>query len=101
MLIPEELWAEIESILPNEKPLKTVDRPIIRYRKVIDGILVLRIGCQWKILPKEYGFGSTCHRRFQEWNGLNAFKKVWINLLKTYDDLFVSIRHGSPSIVYL
>ncbi len=39
------------------------------------------------MLPKEYGSGSTCHRRFQEWNGLNAFKKVWIKLLKTYDDL--------------
>ncbi|HEY6534578.1 MAG TPA: transposase [Candidatus Nitrosocosmicus sp.] len=38
---------------------------------MIDGILyVLRtIGCQWKMLPKEYGSGSTCHRRFQEWNG--------------------------------
>ena len=39
------------------------------------------------MLPKEYGSGSTCHRRFQKWNGLNAFKKVWIKLLKVYDDL--------------
>ncbi len=38
------------------------------------------------MLPKEYGSGSTCHRRFQEWNGLNAFKKGWIKLLKIYDD---------------
>jgi transposase len=59
--IPDELWAEIKNILPKEKPLKTVgSRPIIRYRKVIDGILyVLRtLGCQWKMLPKEYGSGS-------------------------------------------
>jgi hypothetical protein len=27
--IPDELWAEIKSILPNEKPLRTVGRPII------------------------------------------------------------------------
>ena len=42
--IPDELWDKIKSILPKEKPLKTVgSRPIIRYRKVIDGILyVLR-----------------------------------------------------------
>ena len=86
--IPDELWDEIKSILPKEKPLETVGRPIVRYRKVIDGILyVLRTGCQWKMLPKEYGSGSTCHRRFQEWNRLNAFKKVWIKLLKTYDHL--------------
>ncbi|HEY6535669.1 MAG TPA: transposase [Candidatus Nitrosocosmicus sp.] len=68
--IPDELWYEIKSILPKEKPVKTVGRRlIIRYRKVIDGILyVLRTGCPWKILSKEYGSGSTCHRRFQEWN---------------------------------
>ncbi|HEY6535242.1 MAG TPA: transposase [Candidatus Nitrosocosmicus sp.] len=33
---------------------------------MIDEILyVLRtVGYQWKMLPKEYGLGSTCHRRF-------------------------------------
>jgi transposase len=86
--IPDRLWDEIKSIFPKEKPLKTVGRTIIPYRKVIDGILyVLRTGCQWKMLPKEYGSGSTCHRRFQEWNSLDIFKKVWIRLLEIYDDL--------------
>ena len=43
--IPDELWDEIKSILPKEKPPRTVGRPIVRYRKVIDGILyVLRTG---------------------------------------------------------
>jgi hypothetical protein len=48
--ITDELWNEIKSIFPKEKPLKTVgSRPIIPYRKVIDGIIyVLRTGCQWK-----------------------------------------------------
>ena len=39
------------------------------------------------MLPKEYGSGSTCHRRFQQWNRLYIFKKVWTRLLKIYDDL--------------
>ena len=54
---------------PPEKPNDTTGRPIIPFRKVLDGILhVLRTGCQWKMLPREYGSGSTtCHRRFQEW----------------------------------
>ncbi len=86
--VPDRLWNEIKHILPKEKPLKTVGRPIIPYRKVIDGILyVLRTGCQWKMLPKEYGSGSTCHRRFQQWNSLDIFRKIWIKLLKIYDDL--------------
>ena len=47
----------------------TIGRPVVSYRKVLDGIVfVLRTGCQWKMLPKEYGSGSTCHRRFQQWS---------------------------------
>ncbi len=80
---------EIKIILPREKT-KTVGRPIIPYRKVLDDILyIFRTGCQWmKMLPSEYGSGSTCHhRRFQEWNRLDRFKKGWIRILEIYDDL--------------
>ncbi len=82
------LWNEIRLILPKEKPSKTVGRPLIPYRKVLDGILyILRTGCQWKMLPSEFDSGSTCHRRFQEWNKLDVFKKIWIRLLEIYGDL--------------
>jgi len=86
--VPDELWDKIKNIFPKEKPLRTVgSRPIVPYRKVIDGILyVLRtLGCQWKMLPKEYGSGSTCHRRFQQWIELDIYKKIWIKLLEEYD----------------
>jgi transposase len=85
--ILDKLWGEIVSVLPAEKPGNTVGRSIVHYRKVMDGIVyVLRMGCHWKVLPKEYGFGSTCQRRFQEWAYLGIFKKVWTRLLKAYDD---------------
>ena len=86
--IPDELWNEIRTVLPREKPPKTIGRPTVPFRKVLDGILfILRTGCQWKMLPSGYGSGSTCHRRFQEWVESDIFKKAWIRLLKTYDDL--------------
>jgi transposase len=86
--IPDELWNEIRNILPREKLSKTIGQPIVPFRKVLDGILyILRTGCQWKLLPAEYGSGSTYHRRFQEWIELDIFKKLWIRLLKIYDDL--------------
>ena len=86
--IPDELWSKIRIILPKEKPPKTVGRPIVPFRKVLDGILyILRTGCQWKLLPREYGSGSTCHRRFQEWVQLDVFRKTWIRLLKIYGNL--------------
>jgi transposase len=86
--IPDELWDNISDLLPDEKPNNTVGRPALPFRKVLNGILyVLRTGCQWKMLPSEFGSGSTCHRRFQQWNRINVFKKMWIRLLETYDDL--------------
>jgi transposase len=86
--IPDKLWNKIKTILPKEKPPETVGRPIVPYRKVLDGILyILRTGCQWKMLPSEFGSGSTCHRRFQEWSKLEIFKKTWMRLLKIYDKI--------------
>jgi transposase len=86
--IPDELWDEISLILPSEKPNNTIGRPAVSFRKILDGILfVLRTGCQWKMLPKEYGSGSTCHRRFQQWSSSNVFQKLWARLLKVYDDV--------------
>jgi putative transposase len=79
---------EIKLLLPSEKPNDTIGRPVIPFGKVLDGIVyILRTGCQWKMLPKEYGSGSTCHRRFQEWTVSGVFQKLWVRLLEVYDDL--------------
>jgi transposase len=41
--IPDELWDEIRMILPPEKPINTIGRPVVSFRKVLEGILyVLR-----------------------------------------------------------
>ncbi|HEY7572061.1 MAG TPA: transposase [Nitrososphaeraceae archaeon] len=75
-------------ILQSEKPNNTIGRPAVSFRKILDGILfVLRTGCQWKMLSKEYGSGSTCHRRFQQWSSSKVFQKLWARLLKAYDEV--------------
>ena len=52
--IPDELWDEIKLLLPPEKSNKTIGRPVIPFRKVLDGIVyILRTGCQW--YSKDYG----------------------------------------------
>ena len=57
-------------------------------RKALEGIFyVLRTGCQWKALPREYGNGSTVHRRFQEWSAAGFFEKIWSKGLEQYDEL--------------
>lgn len=86
--IPDESWTELASLVPSEKPPGTNGRPIVSFRQVMDGILyVLRTGCQWKALPAEYGSGSTCHRRFQDWVRRGVFEKLWARFLMGYDEL--------------
>ena len=59
-IVPDDLLEEIKLLFPPEKPNKTIGRPVVPFRKVLDGILyILTTGCQWKMLPKEYGSGST------------------------------------------
>lgn len=46
-------------------------------QQVLEGIFyVLRIGCQWKAVPREYGCGSSIHRYFQEWQVAGFFEKI-------------------------
>jgi len=86
--VPDDLWAELQPLLPPEKPPGTPGRPVVPFRQVLDGVLfVLRTGCQWKALPNEYGSGSTCHRRFQAWVQAGVFERLWERLLQRYDDL--------------
>ena len=86
--LPDEVWAQIKPLLPPEKPPGTPGRPAVPFRKVLDGIVyVLRTGCQWKAVPKEFGSGSTCHKRFQEWERTGVFAKLWEKLLERYDEL--------------
>jgi transposase len=93
--IPDESWDETSTILPKEKPDNVIGRPIVPYRKVMDGIgCVLRTGCQWKMLPREYCSGSTYHRRFQEWVQVDVFRKIWVGAFALYDGKEGIMRTG-------
>jgi putative transposase len=86
--IPDDLWDKVQPLLGREQRVGTVGRPCIPHRTCLDGILyVLRTGCQWKRAPREFGSGSTLHRRFQQWVGRGVFKRIWRLLIKQYDAL--------------
>jgi putative transposase len=84
--IPNDLWAKIEGILPPEKALGSRGRPALPNRQVLNGILfVLRSGCQWKGLKKEwFGASSSLHERFQTWNEAGVWKNVYRVMMKYY-----------------
>ena len=84
--VSDKLWAVFVKYLPPEPRLDRRARPIVPFRKVLGGIVYrLRTGCQGKAIPAEFGSGSTCHRRFQEWQAMQVFEHVWADQLRTYD----------------
>jgi transposase len=88
--VPDKFWEKVEPllVLPARKRKKPWGRKPLDKRRVFNGILyVLRTGCQWKMMPREYGSGSSGHRYFQAWVKQGVFRELWQICLKEYDDL--------------
>ena len=86
--LPDELWQRMQPLLPRYRKSRKGGKPRVELRKIADGIFyVLRTGCQWKAVPREFGAGSTLHRYFQEWIELGVFRRLWKAALLEYDEL--------------
>jgi len=86
--LPDGLWKRIQLFLPTYRKSPKGGRPRVDLRKTIEGIFyVLRTGCQWKAVPREFGSGSSLHRYYQEWMQLAVFRKLWKYVLRHYDAL--------------
>ena len=63
-------------------------RKLMVARKVFSAIVyVLRTGCQWKALPKEFGSASAIHKHFQQWHRAGLFLALWRSGLAEYDEM--------------
>ena len=62
-LLPDDLWAVVEPLIPPTPPRPAGGRPRVPDRAALTGILfVLRTGIPWSMLPPKLGCGSgaTC-----------------------------------------
>ena len=83
-LLPDNLWTEIEPLLPAHAPQPKGGRPWAEDRDCLRAILfVLRSGIPWQLLPTEAFAvsGSTCWRRFQEWTEAGIWAEVHTRLV--------------------
>lgn len=86
--VPDELWARLEPILADVDPPAPTGRKRIDQRKALDGIIYqLRTGCQWNVLPREFGDDSSVHRTFQRWLDLDVLDGIWADLVEACEDL--------------
>ncbi len=92
-LVPDDLWAVVEPLLPPEPEKPKGGRPRASDRAALAGIiLVLRSGMQWKHLPRsEVGCsGKTSWRRLGAWQAAGvwaALHRVMLEQLQDADAL--------------
>jgi len=78
-LVPDELWAIVEPLLPKEPPKPKGGRPRVPDRACLAGIIfVLKSGIPWEMLPRELGCGSgmTCWRRLRDWQDAGVWERL-------------------------
>lgn len=94
--VSDELWRKIEPLVPRRKReagrkyrrKPGAGRKPIPARQVFAAIVyVLRTGCQWKALPKEFGSASAVHAHFQRWHRAGFFLQMWRAGLAEYDEM--------------
>lgn len=75
--IKTEDWEHILKVLRKRADIRTGNAA--RLRLFIEAIwFISRSGCQWRLLPRNYGHWRAVHRRFKNWND----KGVWSDLFK-------------------
>lgn len=94
--VSDALWAKVQPLIPvaqraagrayqrapggGRKPLPA--------RQIFAAIVyVLRTGCQWKALPRDFGSASAIHTHFQKWQRAGFFVALWRAGLAEYDGL--------------
>ncbi len=109
-LVPDDVWAEIEPVLPLPQPTPRGGRPRSDDRAALAGIVhVLRTGTSWATLPQALGFGSgmTCWRRLREWQAVGVWPVIERALLDALPDagrlpwerIEASARNGGDPVV--
>ena len=82
--LTDEQWAVIQPLIPKQP--SGPGRKRADDRQTLHGILcVLKAGCPWEDVPREYGSPTTCWRRFQAWTADGTWERVWRLLLSQLD----------------
>src|SRR4030095_12249234 len=84
--VPDELWNELEPLLPAPPSHAKGGGHRANDRTLLDGMLhVLWTGCPWRALPRAvFGPWQTVYDRFAEWQRAEGFEQMWGRWLHLY-----------------
>jgi len=94
--VSDGLWSKVERLVPQRqrepgrryRRQPGAGRKPMPARQVFSAIVyVLRTGCQWKALPREFGSASAVHKYFQQWHPAGVFLQLWRAGLAEYDEM--------------
>jgi transposase len=75
--LPEDLWEKIEPLLSRFERKRPGGRPPNPFRYLLEGMLYrLKTGCQWNMIPKQYGSKSAIHEHYQRWVHAGVFAEI-------------------------
>jgi putative transposase len=96
--LSDDAWALIEPMLPvprfGGRPRTT------NVRAVLNGIFyLLRTGCQWRLLPREFPVWGTVYHYFRSWDNAG----VWTYVQRTLYEMtrIQAGRNACPSVVIM
>jgi putative transposase len=79
--VTDEQWELLQSLLPEPTWCPGgPGRPPCDVRRIVNGILyVNKTGCQWRLVPKEFGHWNTIYGYFKRWRR----DGVWARVMET------------------
>ncbi len=85
--IPDDLWGEIEPLLPLPPSRERGGRTRASDRMLLDAMLyILWTGAPWRAMPPDFGAWQTVYDRFAEWKRAGVFEQIWARCLHLYDE---------------
>jgi len=103
-LVPDELWALVEPLLPKHPYMPGVGKPRVPDRVCLTGIIfVLKTGLPWEDFPQEMGCcGMTLWNRLDEWREAgvwNQLHRLLLDKLRGADEIdFSRVITDSASV---
>ena len=75
--IPGELWERIAPLFARFERKRSGGSTPTPFRILLAGMLYrLKTGCQWSMVPKQYGTRTTLHEHYQRWVHAGLFAEI-------------------------